>query len=142
MHTCPDTAHQELRALYQRLDAELAPFRRRCDATGRCCNFAATGHMLFVTRLEAAEMARAGAEPDAAQAAAGRCPYLRGTQCGIREHRALGCRIYYCDRTHEEDRNALYERFLKEIRAVEARHGIEANYGPVTKAYVGAERSA
>jgi Fe-S-cluster containining protein len=65
----------------------------------------------------------------------GTCPFLRGKLCGIRDHRALGCRIYYCDRTYEEDRNAVYESHLKEVRAIEARYGIEHSYRPVTEAF-------
>jgi len=130
--TLPDPGHAELRALYDELSAELEPFRRHCDTRGICCNFAKTGHMLYVTTLEAAEMARSGVTPDAAQAAAKTCPFLRDNLCGVREHRALGCRIYFCDRTYEENRNEVYERFLKRVREIEARHSIEHTYRPVT----------
>jgi hypothetical protein len=125
-------AFTELRQVYERLAADLEPFRRHCDTRGICCNFTQTGHMLYVTGLEAAEMARSGETPDQSQAADGTCPFLRGRLCGIREHRAIGCRIYFCDRTYEEDRNAIYERFLKEVRAIEARYSIEHTYQPIT----------
>jgi hypothetical protein len=128
----PDAALLELRALYERFGAELEPFRRHCAARGHCCNFTQTGHMLFLTDLEAAEMARCGLDALPSQQAAGCCPYLRGTSCGAREFRALGCRLYFCDGTYEENRNALCEIFLKEIRAIEARHQIPHNYRPVT----------
>jgi len=135
MPTIPEQAHAELQALYQRLDEALRPFRRVCEASGRCCHFSGGGPMLFVTGLEAAEMRRSGVSLDFAQLAAGACPFLRGKACGIRAHRALGCRLYYCDRTHEEERHALYERFLREIRALETRHGIEPRYAPVTQLF-------
>ena len=126
-------ASSALREIYARLDRELEPFRRFCDSRGNCCHFNASGHMLYVTGLEAAEMARSGKPADRSLALAGTCPYLSGTMCGIREHRALGCRIYYCDRTYEEQRNALYERFLKEIREIESKFELEHSYGPVTQ---------
>jgi Fe-S-cluster containining protein len=126
------SAFTELRAVYARLATELEPFRRSCDTRGVCCNFTKTGHMLYVTGLEAAEMANSGEAPDLSLAAAGTCPFLKGKMCGIREHRALGCRIYFCDRTYEEDRNAIYERYLKEIRQIEAAHGIDHTYQPMT----------
>ena len=129
----PAAAFVELRDVYARLAAELEPYRRHCDARGICCNFAAHGHRLYVTTLEAAEMANACASPDAAQAQAGSCPFLRGKLCGVREHRAIGCRIYFCDSTYEEARNALYEKCLREVRAIEARHGIEHTYRQVTE---------
>ena len=127
----PEEAFLELRAVYAALAGELEPFRRHCDSRGVCCNFTHSGHMLYVTNLEAAEMANSGQAPRTEQAGAGVCPYLNGRLCGVRDHRALGCRIYFCDRTYEEERNALYERFLREIRAIEARHGLAHFYRPV-----------
>jgi hypothetical protein len=129
----PETALLELRSLYEQLARELEPFRRYCDARGLCCNFTAAGHMLYVTPLEAAEMAATPERPDMAQSTEGKCPYLRGKLCGAREHRAIGCRIYFCDGTYEDERNALYEKFLKAAREIEARHGIEHGYVPITK---------
>ncbi|HEY3322208.1 MAG TPA: hypothetical protein VGP72_17225 [Planctomycetota bacterium] len=89
--------------------------------------------MLFVTTLEAAEMARGGLAPDAAQAREVICPFQRGKLCGIREHRALGCRTYSCDSTYNEERNEIHEQFLKDIRAIESRHGIDSLYQRVTQ---------
>lgn len=76
-----------------------------------------------------------GERIDGTQLAEGSCPYLREKLCGIRDHRALGCRIYFCDRTGEEDRNAVYEQYLKEIRRMEAEYGMAHTYMPVTKAF-------
>jgi Fe-S-cluster containining protein len=129
----PEQAFSELRALYAELAQALEPFRRHCDSRGTCCNFDFTGHMLYVTGLEAAEMARAGVTPKVEQAQAGTCPFLDGKLCGIRDYRALGCRIYYCDKTYEEQRNAVYETFLAKVRQIETRYGLEHSYAPVTK---------
>ncbi len=139
MSAIPDGALSALHAVYRQLDVEIEPLRRFCDSRGLCCHFASSGHMLFVTGLEAAGMAGSAEAPDAAQAAAGSCPFLRGKLCGIRGQRALGCRIYFCDKTHEEERNALYERFLKEVRDIEARFGLEHSYQPVTAVEWGRE---
>ncbi|MEI6231732.1 MAG: hypothetical protein WCT04_01665 [Planctomycetota bacterium] len=133
MLTIPEAARLELRALYAQLASELEPFRRHCDARGLCCNFTATDHMLYVTDLEASEMAACDERPDMALSAEGKCPYLRGKLCGARDHRAIGCRIYFCDRTYEEDRNALYEKYLTATRDIEARHDIEHRYSPIVK---------
>jgi hypothetical protein len=129
----PEQAFTELRALYAKLSTELEPFRRHCDARGLCCNFAKSGHMLYLNHLEAAEMARCSETPDQTLSAAGSCPYLRGKLCGAREHRALGCRLYFCDPTYEEQRNAICERFLKLVREIEARFGIPHAYQAVTE---------
>ena len=133
MSAIPAAAFDELRRVYAELSAELEPLRRHCDMRGICCNFREHGHKLFVTGLEAAEMARSGEQPDSEQSRAGVCPFLRGKLCGVREHRALGCRIYYCDTTYEEQRNAVYEKFLKLVREIEAKHKIEHTYSDVTK---------
>lgn len=129
----PIAAMDELQVLYARLAAELEPLRRHCDSRGVCCRFSQCGHMLYLTDLEAAEMTRSGATPDAAQSEAGTCPYLRGGLCGIRDQRGIGCRLYYCDRTYHDDRNALCEKYLKEARQIEARYGIAHRYRPVTQ---------
>ena len=129
----PAGALARLEAVYAQLDAELEPVRRNCRMRGACCNFAASGNMLYVTALEALHMARSGLAADETQAGDGMCPFLRGRSCGARAHRALGCRLHYCDRTYEEERNALYEKFLKLIRRIEAEHGIQEAYRPVTR---------
>lgn len=133
MAKIPDQAFVELQAVYKTLEQDLEPYRRHCDMRGVCCNFAALGHMLYATALEAAEMGRAGLAPDAKLGAEGKCPFLNGISCGIRNNRALGCRIYYCDRTYEEERNEVYERCLKRVREIEARYGIAHSYQAVTQ---------
>ena len=60
----------------KKLAAELEPFRRHCTSRGTCCRFAESGHMLYVTGLEAAGMAASGVTPSLKQSAAGTCPYL------------------------------------------------------------------
>ena len=129
----PPAAMAELQLVYARLGEALEPFRRHCEMRGICCNFATAGHMLYVTSLEAAPMLAAGETPDYHQSAEGKCPFMRGKQCGIRDHRALGCRMYYCDDTYKQDRNDTYERFMKQIREIEKRYGIEHSYDPVTQ---------
>ncbi|HYG74612.1 MAG TPA: hypothetical protein VEK08_06370 [Planctomycetota bacterium] len=133
MSAIPQAAFDELQALYGRMSAALEPFRRHCTGRGICCNFAKAGHMLYVSDLEAAEMARSGGTPDMAQARDGSCPYLKEKLCSIRDHRAIGCRLYYCDKTYETERNALYESYMKEVRAIEVRYGVAYSYRPVTQ---------
>ncbi|MDA0802417.1 MAG: YkgJ family cysteine cluster protein [Planctomycetota bacterium] len=84
----------------------MAKSRATCLASGRCCQFAAFGHRLYVTGLEAAivlDAAReAGCEPtlDAVEAARARgsCPFLQGRACGIHAIRPIPCRAFFCDR--------------------------------------------
>jgi Fe-S-cluster containining protein len=67
-----------------------------CSVCGKCCNFDAYDHRLFVTSTERiyllAKLGRASILP----MAGGLCPYnLRG-QCTIHQHRFAGCRIFFC----------------------------------------------
>jgi len=133
MKKIPDAAFTELKEIYVRLDAELQPLRRFCTSRGICCDFAKVGHMLYATGLEAAYMARSGVAPSAENSENGKCPYLNGSLCGIRDNRAIGCRLYYCDKTYEDNRNALYERHLKQVRDIEVKYGLDHTYDPVTQ---------
>jgi Fe-S-cluster containining protein len=124
-----------------------------CWASGRCCNFAATGHLLFTTGLEAAvawsrvdgvhardAAADAKAVDDAAQ---GRrvaltvvsgamdrdeCPFLEGHLCGIHQARPMGCRVYFCDRSATQWQHELAEWGQEQVRALHDRLAIDYRY--------------
>lgn len=147
----PPAASATLRALYQRLDDELSPWRRSCRGCGECCCFDRAEHTLFLTALEAVEMAAAGTTALAAAPSSvgtpssperkrrGPCPFMREHLCAAREHRALGCRLYFCDEKGEERRRELYEKYLKAIRDCERRHGVEHLYAPLEDFHFTAE---
>lgn len=117
-----------------------------CWASGRCCNFEKTGHLLYVTGLEAAyAMARlpeiAGTRrenyPDAALSRSaievargeGGCPFQIGNLCGIHAIKPLGCRVYFCDRSAQRWQEELSEKLLADIREVHEKFGVEYRYG-------------
>jgi Fe-S-cluster containining protein len=115
-----------------------------CWASGRCCNFEKTGHLLYVTGLEAAYTVRMGraitekrakASPNhyslevVGATSSGACPFQEGNLCGVHEIKPLGCRVYFCDRSAQQWQNELSERLLAEIRAIHERNGIEYRYG-------------
>lgn len=64
----------ELRALYERLGAEIARRGPTCWSSGRCCNFEAYGHRLYVTGLEIAWLLERLHESEAERPAAGGLP--------------------------------------------------------------------
>lgn len=149
----------ELEDVYARLSDEVAERRPVCDASGRCCNFEAWGHRLYVTGLEAAyTVSRLRAAPadahghvertesislpqlndtpvelSAATLEAARqrggCPFQVGRFCGAHAIRPLGCRVYYCDPAAQDWQQDLSERLLAEIRAIHNRHRVEYRYG-------------
>ncbi len=146
---------RELEAIYSEVATEITMRGPSCWASGRCCNFAKTRHLLYVTGLEAAYTVasrrtaeRATLEANQVQqrsstipvvgvtltqvAAArerGDCPYLEGNMCGAHTIKPLGCRVYFCDQNAQEWQQELSERALLRIRAMHDAHRIEYRYG-------------
>lgn len=137
-----------LEGIYADVAREVEARGPACWASGRCCNFRETGHLLYVTGLEAAYcVARAaGASEEAARggtlslqvlsagtlagaSASGGCPFQRGNLCGVHTIKPLGCRVYFCDRSAQEWQQDLSERMLERIRGVHDVHGVEYRYG-------------
>ena len=136
-----------IEAVYVMVADQVAARGPACWASGRCCNFAAAGHRLYVTGLEAAyATSRLGRTVSLGQVEAARargdCPFLEGTLCGAHGVKPLGCRVYFCDRTAEAWQRELTERGLAMLREVHERFGIEYRYGEwrgVLEGVVGAE---
>jgi len=68
----------------------------RCDACGRCCDFEAFDHKLFVTSPEMLFFAAMQPGQNLKQANAGRCPWLIDGKCSVYDYRFAGCRIFCC----------------------------------------------
>lgn len=132
--------------VYQTATEEIARRGPACWASGRCCNFEAAGHRLYVTGLEAAyTIAKlptvAGASPSAFQEHAlrplqlaearsrGGCPFQIRNLCGVHTIKPLGCRVYFCDRSAQQWQQDLSERLLAEIRAIHDEFAIDYRYG-------------
>lgn len=124
-----EDAFRDLEAVYADLARELEERRPLCQTSGRCCRFKESGHQLWTTGLELDYLvAREGLPADGA-AADGVCPYLRNGLCGVRDHRMLGCRIYFCDPTYASEMGPLYERYHRRIKDIHVRHGLPYEYG-------------
>jgi len=155
-----DAAFEALRRLYAEVDRAVRATGPECDLSGRCCRFREYGHTLHATALEAA-FAAAGANGRAAPAAevggrAGRrepprfalarqpvrpdepperyepCPFLaENGACGLRGHRPLGCRVFFCDPAFQaEAMPRLHEKFLARLRRLHEVHGLPWRYAP------------
>jgi Fe-S-cluster containining protein len=123
----------DLLAVFASVTDEVTKRGPVCWASGRCCNFKQTGHLLYVTGLEAAfTLVRCGGpgkERLAAAVASGGCPFQVMNLCGVHGEKPLGCRLFFCDRTAQEWQNEVYERLLGDLRSLHARHGVEYRYG-------------
>jgi Fe-S-cluster containining protein len=123
----------ELDAIYDYVMAAIEARRPVCTTSGRCCNFEAYGHRLYVTGLETAyTIARLPApltrDALAEARARGGCPFQSGTLCSVHDIKPLACRVYFCDETAQDWMHATSERMLKELRALHDRHHLEYRY--------------
>ncbi len=122
-----------IESIYARASVEIAARGPSCWASGRCCNFARTGHRLYVTGLEAAyaisrsTRTLSPGDIDAARDRGG-CPFQERNLCGIHSIKPLGCRVYFCDRSAQVWQQELSERLLGELRDLHERHAVEYRY--------------
>jgi hypothetical protein len=129
-HKADDRLVREVAAVYEWLDSQIresANLAGRCDACGRCCDFEAADHRLFVTTVELMYLAASlGAEGIRPMETA-RCPYQVAGQCGIYEHRFAGCRIFCC-RADKDFQASLSESALREFKSICTRHRVPYRY--------------
>jgi Fe-S-cluster containining protein len=138
-----DGVDGDLANLYRRLDEQVALRGPTCWISGRCCNFDAYGHLLYVTGLEVAWVVRQvgqstttaaalrenlNEQPDAPRDTQAACPFQTGTLCGIHAVRPLGCRVFFCEQGTQEWQQELYESFLTDLRSLHDVHDLPYRY--------------
>ena len=108
----------------------------RCDNCGRCCDFEAFDHRLFVTPPELMYLAaNLGAEnvkpmPDSW------CPYHLICQCTVYEYRFAGCRIFSC-KGDADFQSGLSESALKKFKSICTEFNIPYRYTDLATALNG-----
>lgn len=132
----PADARARLEAVYADVAAEIEARGPACWASGRCCNFTAAGHRLYVTGLETLytlsrldPASRPSPQQLEAARARGGCPFQSGNLCSVHEIKPLGCRVYFCDRAAQAWQQDLTERMLARIRAIHDEFGLDYRYG-------------
>lgn len=89
----------------------------KCDACGRCCDFDAFDHRLFVTPPELMYLAtKLGAE-NIKLMPSSRCPYNVDGKCTIYTYRFAGCRIFSC-KGDKDFQSGLSETALKKFKSI------------------------
>lgn len=121
---------ERMRAFYAATDAAIAAHRPVCINRGACCKFGQFGHKLYVTQVELryflSQQRAAGLKPVVSDEA---CPYQVGGQCTARDHRPLGCRVFFCDPAAKAWQPDEYERGLAELKQIGAEFDIPYQYG-------------
>lgn len=128
----PELVRDQLRALYQAVDAAVAEHAPVCIASGRCCRFAEYGHTLFLSGLEAELLFDEAPAPCRPVDAGETCPWqdARG-RCTARDARPIGCRVYFCDPSYQEPSHAITERALQALKAICDQTGHAWRYAPL-----------
>jgi hypothetical protein len=129
-----ETERQELRKqvfrIYDEADAEIQSHRPVCAASGRCCRFAEYNHTLFLSHLEA-DVLLSGAPKYETPSEAAFCPFQKNKLCTAREHRPLGCRVYYCDPTYAGKGEIITEKYLAKLKRLAETFAVGWSYAPL-----------
>jgi Fe-S-cluster containining protein len=127
-------AWKELEEVYTDLERELSQLRPLCRRSSRCCRFQEYGHQLWTTSVELDYLVEHEGLPAAPASGSGTCPYLKDGLCGVRDHRMLGCRIYFCDPNYKSAMEPLYEKYHARIKEIHRRHGQPYEYAEFLRA--------
>ena len=127
-------AWKELEEAYGDLERELSVLRPLCQRSSKCCRFQEYGHQLWTTSVELDYLVEHEGLPSAPASASGSSPYLKDGLCGVRDHRMLGCRIYFCDPNYKSAMEPLYEKYHARIKEIHRRHGQPYEYVEFLKA--------
>lgn len=108
----------EMETLYHDLDAKLANVNNPADCTacGKCCDFEAFGHKLYLTTPELLFFAHHVSRPFK-QMTEGVCPYRIGGKCSVYSFRFAACRIFLC-KSSAMAQNELTESTLARLKHI------------------------
>lgn len=115
-------------AFYEQVDAAIGSHNPTCQNRGACCKFGSFGHRLYVTDLELAYFVRGRGTDWRHPTDDDACPYQIDGMCTAREHRPLGCRIFFCDANAQGWQGPEYERFQERLKQLGEQHGVPYRY--------------
>lgn len=118
--------------VFAETDAIIADHSPVCTNRGLCCHFEAYDHRLFVTSTELAYFLSGFSVNLFAPENDAYCPYQIGGRCTAREHRPLGCRVFFCDPDSQSWQPGLTESMLIRLRAIGEAHDLPDVYADWT----------
>jgi Fe-S-cluster containining protein len=117
---------KQVSQIYDWLDSQIKSLNAECSACGKCCDFDAFGHKLFITTPELlyfkknivisseVPIHRDGVEKSIQKNI---CPYLKDGKCTARDFRFAGCRIFFC-KADSEKINELSEQAIEKFKTL------------------------
>ncbi len=116
-------------AVYRWIEAETertAAHHRPCGRCGRCCDFEAFDHRLYVTTAELAHFTtRSGlAIPPSAGP---RCPWNVDGRCDVHPYRFAGCRVFSCTGDPQVQAR-ITEQALQRLKHIGGQSGLPYRY--------------
>ncbi len=132
---------QEVAEIYNWIDKQLCDNRDlagRCNACGKCCDFGAFDHRLFVTVPELMYLAAYLNVDNLLPMPTGRCPYNIDGKCTVYEYRFSGCRIFCC-RGDVDFQSSLSEAALEKLKSICLKFEIPYRYTDLACALNGPE---
>lgn len=124
------TVLREVAEVYNWIDKQLDNNREsagRCNTCGKCCDFDAFDHRLFVTVPELMYLTANLNVDNLKPMPRGRCPYNIDGKCTVYEHRFAGCRIFCC-KGDADFQSSLSEAALEKLRAICIKFDISYRY--------------
>ena len=117
---------QEVDAIYQWIDEQIALLGPSCNACGECCDFEQFGHRLYITTPELMYFQH-HLGPDIKAMSAGVCPYRIDGKCSVYHRRFSGCRIFSCKGDSGKE-NALCEQAVSKFKVLCDEYKIPYHY--------------
>lgn len=125
----------KVEAVYRWIEAEIeraAAHPRPCGQCGRCCDFEAFDHRLYVTSAELAHFTsrtRLAIPPSAGP----RCPWNIDGRCDVHPYRFAGCRIFSCTGDPQVQAR-ITEQALQQLKRTCEQSGLPYRYVNILRA--------
>jgi len=127
---------EKVEQIYTWLDSQIKTspdLAGKCSACGKCCDFDAFGHRLFVTTPELIFLTAKIGHENIKPMLKTRCPFQSDDKCTIYEYRFASCRIFCC-KAEPDFRSKLTESAIKQLKSICTELDIPYNYTPLPAA--------